>query len=161
MDSIDMGLSKLWEMVKDRAAWHPAIHGVAESDMTGRLNNNLVEAGLLLGRVTHSTRLRRRREEDNMRQTVDQGSRGLASLHPQPTAASALPATEPGGPLPAAYGYRQACHQSPPQAPGWALENSFLHCSSHSLNQWLSDLVSIRIHWELFYGEVPPRLKRF
>ena len=161
VDSMDMGLSKLWEMVKDREACCAAVYGVAESDTTGRLNDNLVEAGLLLGRVTHSPRLRRRWEEDNTRQTVDQGSRGLASPHPQPTAASALPATEPGGPLPAAHGYGQACHQSPPQAPGWALENSFLHCSSHSLNQWLSDLVSIRIHWELFYGEVPPRLKRF
>ena len=33
-DSMDMSLSKLWEIVKDRGAWHPADHGVEESDMT-------------------------------------------------------------------------------------------------------------------------------
>ena len=27
-DSMDMSLSKLWEMVKDRAAWHATIHGI-------------------------------------------------------------------------------------------------------------------------------------
>ena len=39
-DSMDVSLSKLWEMVKDRKAWHPAVHGVTESDMPEQLNNN-------------------------------------------------------------------------------------------------------------------------
>ena len=35
-DSIDRSLSKLWEMVKDREAWHAAAHGVTKSETQRR-----------------------------------------------------------------------------------------------------------------------------
>ena len=36
-DSVDMSLSKLWEMVKDRGAWRATVHGVPKSET--QLNN--------------------------------------------------------------------------------------------------------------------------
>ena len=38
-DSVDMSLSKVWEMVKNREAWHAAVHGVAKSSVAEQLNN--------------------------------------------------------------------------------------------------------------------------
>ena len=40
-DSMDMSLSNIWEVVKDREGCRAAVHEVTESDTTERLNNNI------------------------------------------------------------------------------------------------------------------------
>ena len=41
-DSMDMSLRKLWETVKNREAWHAAVHGAAEPDTTQQLSKQQI-----------------------------------------------------------------------------------------------------------------------
>ena len=40
IDSMDVSLSRLWEIVKDRGSWHAAVHGVTETGPPYQLNTN-------------------------------------------------------------------------------------------------------------------------
>ena len=52
-DAMDMNLGKLQEMVRDREAWHPAVHGVTKSwTRLGDLNNGNLFLLVLISRMS-------------------------------------------------------------------------------------------------------------
>ena len=60
-DSMDMSLSKLQDMVKDRKAWHAAVHGVAKS--WTRLSDRTTEQQQLINTPSQTQRPKKKAEE--------------------------------------------------------------------------------------------------
>ena len=55
INSMDMSLSKFQETVKDRKAWHAAVHGITESEMNEQLNNSnsILNFSLVMSFIQH------------------------------------------------------------------------------------------------------------
>ena len=70
IDTVDMSLSRLWEIVKDREAWHAAVHGVTESDVTKRLNNSLDASRSTTSRPLHQRQQKRLHPECPLRSKI-------------------------------------------------------------------------------------------
>ena len=73
MDSTDMSLSKLWEIVKDREAWRAAVHGVTKSQTQDRTTSQYATIDLV--NVCFSIPARQKRR----------GSRAILTLPPSVT----------------------------------------------------------------------------
>ena len=79
-DSVDMGLSKLRELVMDREAWRAAVHGVAKSDTTQRLNNKEEAVSWGEFQIQRPTSLTRRPLPPSARDMFSASSPGAGSL---------------------------------------------------------------------------------
>ena len=63
IDSMDIRLSKLWEIVKDSEEWNAVVHGFAESDTTEQQNKNNAESWPMTDMVLNVNYLEFRRED--------------------------------------------------------------------------------------------------
>ena len=52
-DSLDVSLSKLQVIVKDREAWYASVHGITKSDTTEQLNNNSTRKDVIGKLLSH------------------------------------------------------------------------------------------------------------
>ena len=56
--SMDLSLSKVWDLVMDRVVWHATVHGFTESDTTGKLNSNNNNVGEIKDTVLDTKELK-------------------------------------------------------------------------------------------------------